>query len=58
MGSAICGGYVISETEFFKDPWLHMMGYYMEDNKFEAYQMIKNPKEKNRFFTRHAISAI
>lgn len=56
--SAICGGGVISETQFFKNPGLYMMSYYMPDHKFEAYQMIKNPKEKHKFFKRHAISAI
>lgn len=56
--SAICGGFVLSETEFFKDVWANMMGYYMEDNKYEAYQMIKNPKEKHRFFDKHARSII
>jgi len=54
----ICGGYVLSETEFFKDVELHMMGWYMEDNKYEAYQMIKNPKEKHKFFAKHARSVI
>jgi hypothetical protein len=55
---AICGRYVLSETEFFKDVELHMMGWYMEDNKYEAYQMIKNPKEKHKFFAKHARSVI
>jgi hypothetical protein len=57
MGSAICGG-VISQTQFDSDPLAYMMSWYMEDSKFEAYQMIKNPKEKARFFNKHARSAI
>lgn len=59
----ICGG-VVSQSIFDSDPWAYMMCYYMVDDRFKEYQelkAIKQPwaeKEANRFFKKHAISAI
>jgi len=61
MGSdSICGG-VVSQTIFKKDPEAYMMCYYMEDEWFEVWKILKSgkhDKEAKTIFENHAISAI
>ena len=59
-GGAMCGG-IISKSLFDSDPWDYMMAYYMDDEWFVKYKILKeqgNDKAAKKLFDKYAHSAI
>ena len=57
---AICGG-VVNKSLFDSDPLAYMMAWYMEDDKFAEYRVLKKTgkdKEATKMFNKYARSAI
>lgn len=59
-GGGMCGG-IISKSMFDSDPMAYMMAFYMEDDKFEVYKVLKksaDQKSAKDYFDKYAKSAI